>query len=605
MSISETIWANYDPNSNYLSLKDIFVENAKEYFENAVAQSGISKDECKSLARKYENSAIKKNKTQKATNSFLGLFIAFLVIGVLLFIWFALVLWLQILPHINDKSYSKSDLVSVIVSPILGAILLGLSLGLFLIRYLKNRKQLIRDRINEKKAYDAVIEAIRPLNNLLLKHGIKEEILQKTMPEVKLNKYLMAEWHREFIDEYGGKILLGKDENTYCNSILSGTLFKSPFIFVGKRGWKYVDKEYEGSIVVTWTEIYTAGNETKSRVRSEVLTATVTKPAPEFSDDNFLLFGTNVCTNLNFFRRPTNVNAMNEREIEKFVKKKSDELAKLTEKSIASNDSFRAMNNTKFEVLFNALNRNDEKEFRMMFTPIAQKNMVNLLLDKNNGYGDNFKFTKQGNVNLIENTQLLLDTEIFKKSIECESYSYDQVAELFIQNLTKFFREFYFSIAPLLSIPDYVLSDDETLNAENDSRLSYYELERIAYDAISKKVNTSWTETDFVVNINEIGNVTDKSEEFSVEAQGFSTTMQTDYVTKIGPDGALHTIPVPWTKYDPEYQEFIIKVGKIKNYENKSSYISEFDEVLQEIKDENSPLTEASVLSSAVRIFDN
>nr|WP_307910500.1 hypothetical protein [Mycoplasmopsis bovis] len=288
---------------------------------------------------------------------------------------------------------------------------------------------------------------------------------------------------------------------------------------------------------------------------------------------------------------------MNEREIEKFVKKNSDELVKLTEKSIASNNSFRAMNNTKFEVLFNALNRNDEKEFRMMFTPIAQKNMVNLLLDKNNGYGDNFKFTKQGNVNLIENTQLLMDAEIFKKSIECESYSYDQIAELFIQNLTKFFREFYFSIAPLLSVPDYVLSEDQTLNAENDSRLSYYELERIAYDAISKKVNTSWTETDFVVNINEIGNVTDRDEEFSVEAQGFSTTMQTDYVTKLGPDGALHTIPVPWTKYDPEYHEFVIKVGKIKNYENKSSYISEFDEVLQEIRDENSPLTEASVLS--------
>ncbi len=141
---------------------------------------------------------------------------------------------------------------------------------------------------------------------------------------------------------------------------------------------------------------------------------------------------------------------MNEREIEKFVKKNSDELVKLTEKSIASNNSFRAMNNAKFEVLFNALNRNDEKEFRMMFTPIAQKNMVNLLLDKNNGYGDNFKFTKQGNVNLIENTQLLMDAEIFKKSIECESYSYDQIAELFIQNLTKFFREFYFSIGSFI-----------------------------------------------------------------------------------------------------------------------------------------------------------
>ncbi|WP_429992985.1 hypothetical protein [Mycoplasmopsis bovis] len=62
---------------------------------------------------------------------------------------------------------------------------------------------------------------------------------------------------------------------------------------------------------------------------------------------------------------------------------------------------------------------------------------------------------------------------------------------------------------------------------------------------------------------------------------------------------------MPWTKYDPEYHEVVIKVGKIKNYENKSSYIREFDEVLQEIRDENSPLTEASVLSNAVRIFDN
>lgn len=238
-----------------------------------------------------------------------------MVLGLVAFLWFGVVLKFKIL---DAAIYSSADLAQVIVAPILGVTFLGLSFGLFLVKFIKNKKQLIKDIIAKGEAYKKVSSAIEPLLSLLERHGIKEEILQKTMPEIKFNKYLMNEWYNSFVSEYGAQKLLGKSENTYCKSILSGTLFTSPFIFVNKRGWRYVDVDYSGSITITWTETYYVNNEARSRERSEVLVATVTKPAPEFSDDNYLLFGSNEGTKLSFFRKPTKVNVMNEREIEKF-----------------------------------------------------------------------------------------------------------------------------------------------------------------------------------------------------------------------------------------------------------------------------------------------
>ncbi|WP_331838398.1 MAG1210 family protein [Mycoplasmopsis agalactiae] len=601
MNILETIWANYDPNSNYLPLREKFLEEANKYFENAVKKSNISVEECQTLAKNYEAAANKKEKTSRAVSSFLAWFIVFLVLGLVAFLWFGVVLKFKIL---DAAIYGSADLAQVIVAPILGVTFLGLSFGLFLVKFIKNKKQLIKDIIAKGEAYKKVSSAIEPLLSLLERHGIKEEILQKTMPEIKFNKYLMNEWYNSFVSEYGAQKLLGKSENTYCKSILSGTLFTSPFIFVNKRGWRYVDVDYSGSITITWTETYYVNNEARSRERSEVLVATVTKPAPEFSDDNYLLFGSNEGTKLSFFRKPTKVNVMNEREIEKFLRKRGDELTKLTEKSIAKNSSFRVMSNTKFEALFDATNRDNEREYRELFTPLAQKNMTNLLLDKKNGYGDNFKFSKNGNVNLIENTQLEYeDNEIFKEIIDCNSYSYNEIFNKFNQKMALFFKEFYFSIAPLLCIPNYISSIEKPLNKTNDRSLSYLELEKLAHSTINKSGKNGWTDTEFVVNISDVHKSDSNFEEFSVQAQGFSTSIETDYVTKMGSDGELHTIPVHWTLYTPEHREFVIQVGKINEFESNDSYLDELNEVLNEFADESQSLAKGETLSSYVRVF--
>lgn len=48
--------------------------------------------------------------------------------------------------------------------------------------------------------------------------------------------------------------------------------------------------------------------------------------------------------------------------------------------------SITLLANDEFEVLFRALNRNNEVQFRLLFTPLAQQNMIDLLLDKTEGF---------------------------------------------------------------------------------------------------------------------------------------------------------------------------------------------------------------------------
>ena len=51
-------------------------------------------------------------------------------------------------------------------------------------------------------------------------------------------------------------------------------------------------------------------------------------------------------------------------------------------------------------MLFGATNRNNEVQFRLMFTPLAQNNMVDLMTS-DDGYGDDFAFYKTGMLNCI------------------------------------------------------------------------------------------------------------------------------------------------------------------------------------------------------------
>ena len=147
------------------------------------------------------------------------------------------------------------------------------------------------------------------------------------------------------------------------------------------------------------------------------------------------------------------IHLKSEKEIDRYVKKGEKKLKRKTDQAIKQNKDFMSMSNSDFEVLFDALDRTNEVQFRTLFTPLAQTNMVDIIRSRS-GYGDDFNFIKQNRTNRILSQHSqgrainLLPSVYF-------SYSFDIIKENFISRNADYFKAVYFDFAPLWAIPIY------------------------------------------------------------------------------------------------------------------------------------------------------
>ena len=58
-------------------------------------------------------------------------------------------------------------------------------------------------------------------------------------------------------------------------------------------------------------------------------------------------------------------------------------LEKKSRKSVNQGTNYTVFGNSEFEVLFGATNRNHEVQFRLLFTPLAQTELLKLMKEKN------------------------------------------------------------------------------------------------------------------------------------------------------------------------------------------------------------------------------
>jgi len=129
-------------------------------------------------------------------------------------------------------------------------------------------------------------------------------------------------------------------------------------------------------------------------IAQSALTASVVKPFPEYQVRSTIIYGHEIAPNLSFTRAPSSLSGledgfMNNRRKESAIKK----IEKKARKDIKTGSGeLTVMSNKEFEALFNATDRDHEVEFRLLFTPLAQQEMVKLLNDKNVGFGDDFTF---------------------------------------------------------------------------------------------------------------------------------------------------------------------------------------------------------------------
>lgn len=403
----------------------------------------------------------------------------------------------------------------------------------------------------DQKAEELLAEAYRqmqPLNRLFTDRDALE-LIQSVIPLLTFDPCFSVRQEADMKINYDFSEYNEDEQSTV--DVLAGNYNENPFLFENKLIHTMGVETYHGYKTIHWTETYVdSKGKLQRRHRSETLHATVTKPKPFYNTQVVLNYCAQGGPELSFSRDATHLERLSEREIERYVKRGEKKLKKKTDKAISDNADFMSMSNSDFEVLFDALDRTNEVQFRTLFTPLAQTNMVDLLLSKT-GYGDDFHFIKRKRTNRIvskhsQGRAINLTPEHYR------SYSFEIIKENFIGKNAEFFKAVYFDFAPLLSIPMYQERPVHSLKPipDYDQLYSLKESEALANAVDARYVVHPKTKTQAILKSAFVASH-DQVDETCITAYSYDIKTRVDMVSVFGGDGRFHNVPVQWDDYLP------------------------------------------------------
>ena len=403
----------------------------------------------------------------------------------------------------------------------------------------------------DKKADELLAEAYRqmfPLNSLFSNRD-SLNIIESTIPLVSFDRFFSAEKELDMKINYDF-CEYNEDEQSTID-VLSGNYNENPFLFENKIMHTMGTETYHGYMTIHWTETYyDMDGKLRTKHKSETLHASVVKPKPFYHTQVVLNYCSQGGPDLSFSRDATHLEKKSDKEIERYVKQGEKKLKKKTDKAISENTDFVSMSNSDFEVLFDALDRTNEVQFRTLFTPLAQTNMVALIRSQE-GYGDDFNFIKEKRTNrIIANHSQDRCINLLPK--DYESFSYDVIEENFVKKNIKFFKDVYFDFAPLLAIPIYQERPVHSLKPIPDySRLySFKECEVLANSVDYHYVVHPNTKTQAILKSTFVGSQ-GQTDETCITAYSYDIEKRVDFVPVYGGDGYFHDVPVEWDEYLP------------------------------------------------------
>jgi hypothetical protein len=201
-------------------------------------------------------------------------------------------------------------------------------------------------------------------------------------------------------------------------------------------------------------------------------------------------------------------------------------------------------------VLFDALDRTDEVEFRTLFTPLAQTNMVDLIRSQA-GYGDDFHFIKRKRTNKIV-TQHSQGRLLNLPASAYFSHSFEEIRQNFIGKNADYFKAIYFDFAPLWAIPMY---QDKPVHSLQPVPALSQKYSCKEYEILSNRVGAEYvvheqTKTQAILKSVFVSSQ-NGVDEMRVTAYSYDTIPRVDYVTVHGGDGHWHSVAVEWDEYIP------------------------------------------------------
>ena len=509
--------------------------NTEAFFKELEEKSQVNVEENRAAVAKYKAQQEKAEAVSKKAGGLKGLRIAAIVLAVLAIIA-AVMLFVA--------EYIVAGLVLLILAA--GALVVTLKI---LNPRIKNLDQLHQKELETAEKLQQICwQQMQPLNQLFQAwDGIA--LVEKTIPQFDFHPNFPVSQEKDMVDNYNF-IPCESDEQSVID-VLSGTYNSNPFLFERRLVHKMGMETYHGYKTIHWTESYrdSKGNR-RTRHRSQTLHATVTRPKPFYHTETKLHYGAQAAPDLTFSRENRHLEDKSERAIDAMVRKGEKKLQEKQEKALENSQQFMGMTNTEFDVLFDALDRNHEVQFRLLFTPLAQTNMVDLLRSEA-GYGDDFDFYKKRRMNTIvsehgQNRSLLLSPDAIR------SYDYDQIRSKFQSSHEEYFKAIYFDFAPLLAIPVYQEEPVQSLHPlpEDYRRYSTEEYEVLANAMDAKYLVHPKTRTKAILKANYHSSHS-STDRVDITAHSYDTVDRVDYVSVHGGDGRMHRVPVHWQEYIP------------------------------------------------------
>src|SRR5690554_6184409 len=543
----------YEPLKGYKNIyKDLHHKNTTDFFNELVKKSGVNISEnALTIKQLNKKTKLKEDVVRKIKNySFLRTFLIIFVIGLIILTIYSF--------------YTISDVFNtgLLITGIVSVLLVALIIFLVINKLNPFLKKINFERDELKTKIEALIKEaslqMAPLNKLFTDYQ-HIELFKKTIPIINLDNTFNIKRYEYLVKSYGLDTTVDKERSTLF--VKSGDISGNPFYIANDLVHTMGTKTYTGTIVVTYTTYITVNGKRQRTTSTTTLSASITKPHPYYNEQSYILYGNHAAPDLSFSREDSDAEHMDQKQIDRQVNRVERKLRRKARKSVKKGGDFTVMSHSEFEVLWHAIDRDNEVQFRLLFTPLAQKQLLDLMKDKSVGYGDNFDFIKSKKINVVipEHLQMLklrIDEKYY------QHYDFKQIESKFINYNNTFFKAIYFGFAPILSIPLYQHHKPREYIYEGlyDGYVSFYEHEMIAnrfnsldfYHPLSKTQNIIKTKV-----INSSNNV----DTINVTAYGYQVEDRVDYIPRSAPDGRVHMVPVHWKEFIPVSRSTDVEVN--------------------------------------------
>ena len=455
-----------------------------------------------------------------------------------------------------SKKISKNNALSSFLL-FLGILLAVAIIGIFILVYrhntLKNKIKTLqeeKDRI-DKRRDELLQEAKNQVAPLLalFDDEIAIRLAEKTAPLLDFDERCEPSRIERMVNQFGYEEDDDEDHSTLV--VQSGELNGNPFVLKQTYVMNMYDEPFTGSLLITWTTVEHTENGSRTVTHTQTLYATIYKPVPHYSVQTTLTLTSDAAPKLSFSRSPAGMAGLSEKEVEKRVKKFEKEDQKRAEKAIKKGQSYTKMANSKFEAFLNSSDRNNEVEYRLLFTPLAQNNIC-YLFSQDKPYGDDINYVKNGCVNTIYSSHSM-NMDYSGGAYNYTSYSYEEIKDKFTKYNASFFQAIYYDFLLYLSIPMFQQHSSAPYLGEGPKyarNVSIYEAEalvnKLEYETLKHK--DSSTNTILKTTIMNKGKDYD---EIEVEAHSYKAIPDIEYVPTMGGDGHMHMVPVPYSIYKP------------------------------------------------------